>query len=287
MACATDAGQPASPLPQGNKSVVTPTADGLGVRKAYNENGSPHAKYAREVGFYRHYGDSPLIPDLLECLPQEPAIVITKAPGVPCSAVRLSASERCRLSEDYADKVMDLLSVGGDMNALKASHFLDVGAQHLRTDVLAALDRYPTDSRLSEQILRRLIGAAQEVVISKEMLIKLDWNAANVFINDGAIGQFIDFEQSFIGTSEMLAGILLHNPFWHARSVFDALRRRGFLSQPVASMATWVHFSLAAVLADSYGRTGTPWNTRRLASAYRRHVIDRLSELGLENVERL
>lgn len=269
-------------MPQGNKSVVTPTADGLGIRKAYNENGNPYAKYAREVGFYRHYGDSPLIPDLLECQPQEPAIVITKAPGVLCSAVRLSASERCRLSEDYAHKVMDLLSVGGDMNALKASHFLDVGAEDLRTEVLAALDRYPTDSRLSEQILRGLRDAVQEVVISKEMLIKLDWNASNVFINDGAISQFIDFEQSFIGTREMLAGILLHNPFWHARSVFEVLRRRGFLSQPVASMAMWVHFSFAAVLADSRSRTGTAWDTRRLQSAYRRHVVDRLKELGLE-----
>ena len=66
MAYAADAGQPAPTLPQGNKSVVTPTADGLGIRKAYNENGNPHAKYARELGFYRHYGDSPLIPDLLE-----------------------------------------------------------------------------------------------------------------------------------------------------------------------------------------------------------------------------
>lgn len=104
MAYAADAGQPAPTLPQGNKSVVTPTADGLGIRKAYNENGNPHAKYARELGFYRHYGDSPLIPDLLECLPQEPAIVMTKPPGVPCSAIRLRASERSRLSEDLRTK---------------------------------------------------------------------------------------------------------------------------------------------------------------------------------------
>ncbi|MYB36872.1 MAG: hypothetical protein F4Y26_05665 [Gammaproteobacteria bacterium] len=282
MAYAADAGQPAPTLPQGNKSVVTPTADGLGIRKAYNENGDPHAKYAREVCFYRHYGDSPLIPDLLDCLPQEPAIVMTKAPGAPCSAIRLSASERCRLSEDYAQKVMDLLSVEGDMNALKGRPFLDVGAQDLRADVLAALDRYPTDSRPSERILHRLRGAAQEIFISKEMLIKLDWNASNVFINDGAISQFIDFEQACIGTSEMLAGILLHNPFWHARSVFEVLQRRGFLSQPVASMATWVHFSFAAVLADSHARTGTAWDTSRLQSAYQRHVTDRLIELGLE-----
>ena len=282
MADAADAGQPAPTLPQGNKSVVTPTADGLGIRKAYNENGNPHAKYAREVCFYRHYGDSPLIPDLLECLPEEPAIVMTKAPGMPCSVVRLSTSERCRLSEDYAHKIMDLLSVGGDINALNGSHFLDVGAQGLRTEVLAALDRYPTDSRLSEQILHRLRGAAQEVVISQEMLIKLDWNASNVFINDGAISQFIDFEQACIGTCEMLAGILLHNPLWHARSVFEVLRRRGFLSRPVASMAPWVHFSFAAVLADSRARTGTAWDMSRLQSAYQRHVTDRLIELGLE-----
>ncbi len=177
---------------------------------------------------------------------------------------------------------MDLLSVGGDLNGLKARHYLGVGAQDLCTEVLAALDRYPTDSRLSEQILHRLRGAAQEVVISKEMLIKLDWNASNVFINDGAISQFIDFEQSFIGTSEMLAGILLHNPLWHARSVFEVLRQRGFFSQPVASMAPWVHFSFAAVLADSRARNGTAWDTPRLQSAYRRHVLDRLNELGLE-----
>ena len=269
-----------STLPQGNKSRVTPTADGAGIRKVYNHNGDPHGKYAREVGFYVHYGASPLIPDLLECLPDKPAIVITRAPGVPCSTMAPASDLRRRLSVDYADKVADLFCSSADASAVKESLFAGRGAAHFRNGVLSVLDGYATDSRPSERILARLRTAARGVTITDELLIKLDWNASNTFVNGGAISQFIDFEQAFIGTREMLAGILLHNPFWCARSVFSVLRRRGLFPHPVAAVAPWVGFAFGAVLADSFERSGRRWSADRLESAYRRHVVDRIAELA-------
>ena len=90
----------APPLPQGNKSTVTVARGGTAIHKKYNDNGDPHDKYEREVGFYKHYQASSLIPDLLECLPDEPAIVIARAPGVPCSTLKPTPEQRRHLSLD-------------------------------------------------------------------------------------------------------------------------------------------------------------------------------------------
>lgn len=112
----------ASLLPQGRKSEVTLTNSGTLVRKIYNDNGDPVAKYLREVGFYEHYGTSGLIPDLVERVPDEPAIVITRAQGVRCSDRRSDRDQRSRLSRDYAERVVDLVSMGRDASTLKRRH---------------------------------------------------------------------------------------------------------------------------------------------------------------------
>lgn len=267
-------------MPQGNKSRVEPTADGKGVRKVYNDNGDPQQKYAREVGFYARYGASPLIPDLLAQEPAEPAIVMTRAPGAPCSTLNLLPGERRRLSQDYAEKVVALFSVAGDMTAIKASYCHGRGAAEFRDGVLSVLNAHPAHSPLAERILAQLKEAVGGIPIADELLIKLDWNASNVFVQDGAITQFIDFEQAFVGTREMLAGILLHNPFWCARAVFSVLRQRGLFAGLVDAVEPWIAFALASVVADSVGRTGKPWSAERLALAYQRHVVDRVAELA-------
>ena len=77
----------------------------------------------------------------------------------------------------------------------------------------------------------------------------------------------------------MLTGLLLHNPFWHAGSVFDVLRRRGFFPHPTARVPRWILFAFAAVLADSYKRNHRHWSSNRVELAYQRHVTDRLTEL--------
>lgn len=115
-------------LPQGGKSEVALTNGGTLVRKVYNDNGDPLGKYLREVGFYAHYGSSELIPDLVESLLDERAIVISRAPGTRCSELQPDGDSRTRLSADYADRVVDLLSMGLDLGTLKQRYYDSVGA---------------------------------------------------------------------------------------------------------------------------------------------------------------
>ena len=268
----------ARPLPQGNKSVVTLVRDGTAVHKAYNDNGCPHSKYQREVGFYGHYLNSPLIPALLECLPREPAIVIARVPGVPCSTLRITQKERRDLSVDYAEKVADLVGSPAEARP-KAGPFAGGAAAEFRDEIVSMLEGYPTQSQQAGRVVGQLLDAARGIAVTCEVLIKLDWNSSNVFASRGAITQFIDFEQAFMGTREMLTGILLHNPFWHAGSVFDVLSRRGYVRFPPADVSRCIHFAFAAVLADSYDRSRRHWDSGRIEFAYQRHVTDRLTEL--------
>ena len=250
------------------------------VRKVYNDNGDPLGKYLREVGFYAHYGSSELIPDLVESLLDQRAVVITRAPGTRCSELQPDGDSRAGLSADYAEKVVDLLSMGPDLGTLKQRYYDSVGASAYRDRVAAILGDYPTGSRQAEEIVRRLRVAASRITITDEVLIKLDWNASNVFVEGGVVSQFIDFEQAFVGTREMLTGILLHNPFWCARTVFGVLCRRGMFRGSSAGVLPYLDFALAAVIADAFERNGRPWSERRLETAYRRHVVDRVAELS-------
>lgn len=271
--------QPETPaLPQGNKSIVTLVRGGTAIHKKYNDNGDPHGKYQREVGFYKHYEGSPLIPDLLECLPHEPAIVIARAPGVPCSALKATPKQRQHLSVDYAEKVADLVGSRAPIPPAEASQFA-IGAAGFRDGVVSALEGYATTSAQAKRVLQQLLDATGAIAIRDELLIKLDWNASNVFTGGSAITQFIDFEQAFVGTAEMLTGILLHNPFWHAGSVFNVLSRRGYFRLPPAEVSRCIRFAFAAILVDSYNRTHRSWDSSRIEFAYQRHVTDRLIEL--------
>ena len=303
-------------LPQGGKSDVTLSASGTLVRKAYNDNGDPVGKYLREVGFYARYGASELIPDLVESLPDERSIVITRAPGTRCSDLRPDRDSRVRLSADYAEKVVDLVSIRLDLapqkplptgtafcpspsrsNALpgfaalaskpdrllgtvKQRFYDGVGAGAYRDRVAAVMGDYPTRTRQAKEVVRRLGVSASRITITDEVLIKLDWNASNVFVDGGVVSQFIDFEQAFVGTREMLTGILLHNPFWCARTVFTVLGRRGMFRGSTADVVPYLDFALAAVIADAFERDRRPWSERRLEAAYRRHVVDRAAELS-------
>ncbi|MDE0441702.1 MAG: hypothetical protein OXL38_06245 [Gammaproteobacteria bacterium] len=267
-------------LPQGGKSDVTLSADGTLVRKVYNRNDDPVRKYWREVGFYAHYGSSELIPDLVESLPGEQAIVLARAPGVRCSDLQLDSRSRHRLSADHVDKVLQLLSIGGEVTRSTRRYYDDVGASEYRDRVVAALDSYRARTRQAEDVVGRLSESASQIAVTHEVLIKLDWNASNVFVDGGLVKQFIDFEQAFIGTREMLTGILLHNPFWCARTVFAVLCRRGFFPGTTAEIVRYVDFALAAVVADAFERNERPWSEHRLRAAYRRHVVERMAELS-------
>ena len=109
--------------------------------------------------------------------------------------------------------------------------------------------------------------------------LDVDGTVLKVYNDDGAITGFIDFEQAFVGTREMLAGILLHNPYWCARVVFSALCRRGFFARGADAIKLWIAFAFGAVLADSFARRGRYWPAARIESSYRRHVVERIAEL--------
>ena len=267
-------------LPQGGKSEVTLSDDGTLVRKAYNDNGDPMGKYRREVGFYAHYGASELIPDLVDSIPEERAIVLTRAPGIRCRDLQPDPDLRRSLSADYAERVVDLLSIGGDVRTVKGRYYDNVGASAYRDRVVTILNRHRPDSRRADDIVTRLCASSSQITVAGEILIKLDWNTSNVFVDGGAVRQFIDFEQAFIGTREMLTGILLHNPFWCARTVFAVLCRRGMFPASGVDVVHFVDFALAAVIADAFERTGRPWSEHRLECAYERHVVDRVAELS-------
>ena len=267
-------------LPQGRKSHVTLCDDGVLIQKTYNHNGDPERKYLREVGFYKHYADSSLIPDMVEARQDERVIVLTRAPGIRCSDLLPDPNLRLQISTDYAEKVVDLISIGNDVHSLKQCFYDGFGASAYRDRVVDILDAYPTGTQQAEQIIRRLRVSATQINITDEILIKLDWNASNVFIDNGRVTQFIDFEQSFIGTREILTGILLHNPFWSAPSLFTILRRRGIFSRSNEDVIPFVDFALAAVIADAFERNGHSWNEQRLVTAFQQHVLQRINELS-------
>ncbi len=132
-----------------------------------------------------------MIPALLARAPDEPAIVMSRAPGVPCSTLGPSPDERQSLSQDYAEKVVALFSAAGDVESAKARLFAGQGAAEFRDSVQSALGAHPVDSPRSERLLTRLRDAVGGVAIRDEMVIKLDWNASNVFAEDGAITQLV------------------------------------------------------------------------------------------------
>ena len=125
--------------------------------------------------------------------------------------------------------------------------------------------------------LRSSIG---QIDLDEELLIKLDWNPENVFLRRGKIHKFIDFEQAFIGSKAILAGVLLHNPIWPAARIFRGLKDGGFIKSGVRDFRKYICYGFSAVLVDSIRRRGALWESERLESAFERHVTARYSEIA-------
>ena len=96
----------------------------------------------------------------------------------------------------------------------------------------------------------------------------------SVFLRDGVVHKFIDFEQAFLGSREILVGVLLHNPAWPAHRLFSRLRGAGFFEADVSGPSPLFGFRLRLRRRRFNRRDGgKPWGFSRLRTAYRASLL--------------
>ena len=183
-----------------------------------------------------------------------------------------------RLTADYAMNVADLFRSSSADHEIRDLYYAGQRAASHRDELLQRLDFYAA-SVGPHVILESLIEEVGTLTLTEDLLIKLDWNSANVFLSDGRIHQFIDFEQAFIGTAEILVGVLLHNPIWHAPTLFRVLRQEDHCGLEIDQVHPYLSYSFGSMLIDSVERRGHAWDNGRLETAYQRHVTDRFNQL--------
>ena len=265
-------------LPQGRKSRIEILQDAGTIRKTYNTNGDPAEKYRREVGFYTHYKGSHLLPKLV-CSEPGRHITIERVIGERLAdSLPLSHEAMGSLADDYIQKLAELFGSSATIDdTIKQDYYDGIGVEEnisLLADNLA---------RLCEQYSRHpvivdLLDSVARINTDEELLIKLDWNPESVFLRDGEIHMFIDFEQAFIGTRDILVGILLHSPVWPAQQLFDGLKEAGLFQAGFGELRNYLCYSFATVLVDSIQRRGDIWEVERLETAFERHVVTRHNE---------
>lgn len=264
---------------QGRKSRIDFLSDGS-VRKTYNQNDDPADRYRREVGFYRHYGGSRLIPILLDSSPDE-YIVIERVTGDLMRDVDLTTVDLDLLTDLYVDAIVHLFNVPAPCPDLKDRYFRGRGADENLALLRDSLSRLASNDDDCASILKALGENVAKVELSDEVLIKLDWNPWNLFLRDRVVHKFIDFEQAFLGSREILVGVLLHNPVWPAHRLFSRLRDAGFFDADVSDVRHYLAFGFGSVVVDSTKRRGKPWGFSRLRTAYERYYCSRIRSIGL------
>lgn len=263
----------------GRKSRIDFLPDGS-VRKTYNQNDDPAGRFRREVGFYRHYGGSRLIPALLDSSPDE-YIVIEPVAGDLMRNVDLTSVDLDLLTDRYVDEIAHLFDVPAPGADLKDRYFQGRGADENLASLHDRLSRLASDDDDCAPIFKVLGENVAKVELSDEVLIKLDWNPGNLFLRDGMVHKFIDFEQAFLGSREILVGVLLHNPVWPAHRLFSRLRDAGFFEADVSDVRHFLAFGFGSVVVDSIERRGEAWGFSRLRRAYERHYRARIRSIGL------
>ena len=266
-------------LYHGRKSRIDYLPDGS-VRKTYNQNDDPAGRFRREVGFYRHYGGSPLIPALLDSSPDE-YIVIERVTGDLMRDVDVTTVDLNLLTDHYVDEIAHLFDVPAPGADLKDRYFQGRGADENLASLHDRLSRLASDDDDCAPIFKVLGENVAKVELSDEVLIKLDWNPGNLFLRDGVVHKFIDFEQAFLGSREILVGVLLHNPAWPAHRLFSRLRGAGFFEADVSDLRHYMAFGFGSVVVDSMKRRGKPWGFSRLRTAFERHYCARIRSIGL------
>ena len=267
-------------LPQGRKSRIEVLPDRSAVRKTYNDNGAPAEKYRREVGFYIHYSDSNLLPKLIGSR-QDESITIERVSGERLAdLLPLQSEEINSLADDYTQRLVELFSGSTGIDSKTKQEFYDgLGAEENLALLMEGLD-WLSAQYDGHPIVTDLRNSVGKVKSDEELLIKLDWNPENVFLLDGKIHKLIDFEQAFIGTKSILVGILLHNPIWSAERLFRGLKDAGLFETDLSELRNYLCYGFATVLLDSIRRRGRTWESKRLVTAFERHVTTRHSEVA-------
>ena len=263
----------------GRKSQIAYLPDGS-VRKTYNQNGDPAGRYRREVGFYRHYGGSQLIPTLLDSSP-DVFIVIERVTGDLMRDVDLTTDDLDMLTDSYVDQIAHLFNASAPCSDLKDRYFKGRGADETLASLHESLSRLASNGDDCAPLFHELSEHVAKVELSDELLIKLDWNPGNLFLQDGVVYKFIDFEQAFLGSKEILVGVLLHNPVWPAFRLFSRLRDSGFFEADISDLRHYVAFGFGSVVVDSMERRGEAWGLSRIQTAFERHYSDRIRCIGL------
>ena len=263
----------------GRKSQIDYLSDGS-VKKTYNQNDDPAGKFRREVGFYRHYGGSRLIPTLLGSSP-DASIVIERVTGDLMHDVDLTTGDLNMLTDSYVDQIAQLFNASAPCSDFKDHYFAGRGADENLASLHDSLSRLASNGDDCAPLFHELSELVAKVELSDELLIKLDWNSGNLFLRDGVVYKFIDFEQAFIGSKEILVGVLLHNPVWPAFRLFSRLRDSGFFEANFSDLRHYVAFGFSSVVVDSIKRRGKAWGLSRLRTAFERHYSDRIRCLGL------
>lgn len=263
----------------GRKSRIAYLPDGS-VRKTYNQNDDPAGRFRREVGFYRHYGGSRLIPALLDSSPDE-YIVIERVTGDLMRDVDVTTVDLNVLTDHYVDAIVELFNVSAPDADLKDRYFRGTRADENLALLHDRLSRLASDDGDCAPIFKVLGENVAKVELSDEVLIKLDWNPGNLFLRDGMVHKFIDFEQALLGSREILVGVLLHNPVWPAHRQFSRLRDAGFFEADVSDVRHFLAFGFGSVVVDSIERRGEAWGFSRLRRAYERHYRARIRSIGL------
>lgn len=253
---------------------------GGSVWKTYNQNDDPAGRFRREVGFYRHYAGSRLIPALLDSSPDE-YIVIERVTGDLMRDVDLTTVDMDLMTDRYVDAIVQLFNVPVPCTNLKDRYFRGRGADENLASLHDRLSRLASDDDDCAPIFKVLGENVAKVELSDEVLIKLDWNPGNLFLRDGVVHKFIDFEQAFLGSREILVGVLLHNPAWPAHRLFSRLRGAGFFEADVSDLRHYMAFGFGSVVVDSMKRRGKPWGFSRLRTAFERHYRARIRSIGL------
>ena len=266
-------------LDQGRKSFIVHVKPRSVVRKFYNENGDRRAKSLREIGFYLHYGHAEVLPRLVDHR-EGSHITIDYLPGQTIREIGVADEQsRIDLTRRFANSVVELFGDATPVtDKLKSKYFGGVGASdNLRATVnqLGGLAPHYSDCDPFKDLLARV----EKIRVSNELLIKLDWNSSNTIVSENEEFAFVDFEQAFVGTPEMLIGVLLHNPDWCARTLVKELRNQMQVSIGKEELSNMVHLGFAMVLVDSVTRSGSPWRRDRIESAYERHVLQRLAAI--------
>lgn len=266
-------------LDQGRKSYVVHVKRHSVVRKFYNENGDKLLKSRCEIGFYLHYQQSDVIPNLVNYR-EASHITIEYVPGKTISELGFADNgARVDFTRRFARSVGELICRANPVtDELKSKYYDGLGASAILETTTSQLHRL-APNYIGCAPYQELIARVGQVQVSNELLIKLDWNSSNTIVRENGRLVFVDFEQAFIGTPEMLIGMLLHNPDWCACTLMEELQSQLQLSLCDEELSNMVHFAFACVFVDSITRSGAPWSTHRLASAYELHVLDRLAAI--------